>query len=171
MSNWHKNYPNHLLSHYVPFLAWIGMIQYASSMPAGDQSLDSPLSALNLNWVENMFGWVSFYYGTSVVSLETRTTEQFVEFFLRKGAHVLVYLVLAILAYRVARLWIRRIPEAAVAAIAFITAYAAYDEVRHHFHPGRSGMVEDVLLDMAGGAIGILIWVLIERRNKWKRNP
>ncbi|TMW72224.1 VanZ family protein [Alteribacter natronophilus] len=162
---------NTLLTHYTPLLAWTAMIHYASSMPASDQSLNSPLAAFDLTWIERTFSWVSFQYGNSVVSLDTRTTEQFAEFFIRKGAHVFVYAVLAILAYRVAKLWLTKptqSPHTAILAIAFITIYATYDEITHYYHPGRSGLIEDVLLDMAGGALGILSWYLLEQRRRGK---
>ncbi|MBM7095657.1 VanZ family protein [Bacillus sp. H-16] len=158
---------NTLLSHIVPLLGWVAVIQYASSQSYEEQNVTPILGNINLAWVESAFGWVSFTYGTSVVSLETSSTEQFVEFFIRKGAHVFVYFVLAVLVYRVVRLWLGdRIPEAAVIAILCTTLYAAYDEVRHYFHPNRSGMVEDVLLDMAGGAVGVLCWILLTERKK-----
>ncbi|WP_026691521.1 VanZ family protein [Alteribacter aurantiacus] len=158
---------NTLLSHIVPLLGWVALIQYASSQSYEEQKATPFLAAFNLSWVESTFGWVSFTYGTGVVSLETRTTEQFVEFFIRKGAHVFVYFLLAILIYRVVKLVLpNKVPESAVLAIGFATLYAAYDEIRHYFHPNRTGMVEDVLLDMAGAAIGVLFWVLLTERRK-----
>ncbi|WP_096437506.1 VanZ family protein [Alteribacter populi] len=157
---------NTLLTHYVPFLAWLSMIQYASSQPYQDQDVTPILGNINLSWIESGFQWVQFTYGTSVISLETRSTEAFVEFFIRKGAHVFVYFVLAIFAFRILMLWMEHIPKASVLAILFITAYAAYDEIRHYFHPDRSGMVEDVLLDMFGGALGVLAWIVFIRRRK-----
>jgi VanZ family protein len=39
----------------------------------------------------------------------------------------------------------------------FVTGYAALDEYRQTFIDSRSGLVEDVVLDTAGGLFGMLL--------------
>lgn len=153
------------LYYYLPFVVWLGMIHFSSSQSYEDQNVQPILKGVNLDWMYNWFSWVSFRYGESVVSLETRTPEAFVEFFLRKGAHLFVFAVLGIFALRLLHLYIRNnIYCAALLALGFVVVYAAVDEYRQLLHPNRSGMVEDVVLDSIGGALGIAAFLLIRNR-------
>ena len=52
-----------------------------------------------------------------------------------------------------------------------MAAYAATDEFHQLFVPGRSGQLKDVLIDTAGGALGLGLLALIlylKRRRKMK---
>lgn len=51
-----------------------------------------------------------------------------------------------------------------ILAIAFAAGYAAIDELHQHFVPGRSGELQDVLLDSAGALLGILAASLLSFR-------
>ena len=56
-------------------------------------------------------------------------------------------------------------------ALAATAAYAATDEFHQLFVPGRSGQLKDVLIDTAGGALGLVLLALIlylKRRRKMK---
>lgn len=56
-------------------------------------------------------------------------------------------------------------------ALAATAAYAATDEFHQLFVPGRSGQLKDVLIDTAGGALGLGLLALIlylKRRRKMK---
>lgn len=149
----------------VPLLAWVGLIHFSSSQSYDDQNVQPLLKDINLDWVHSLFSWVSFQYGDSVVSLQTRSPEGFVEFFLRKGAHLLVYAVLGILAYRLIRQFLARRLYSGFIAWLFVVVYAGVDEFRQMLHPNRSGMIEDVILDSVGGLIGIALWMSWKDRN------
>ncbi|MDQ0256659.1 VanZ family protein [Evansella vedderi] len=154
-----------LLIHYIlPFAAWVGLIHYSSSQSYEDQNVQPILQGLPLDWVESLFWWVSFQYGDSVVSLQTRSPEAFIEFFIRKGAHLFVFAVLGILAYRLLNQFLKKRAHCAIYAWLFVTIYAGIDEFRQMLHPNRSGMVEDVILDSIGGVIGISLWVFWKSR-------
>ena len=82
----------------------------------------------------------------------------------RKCAHLTEYAVLALLLWRAlhkapgpdASAW--RWPEAGL-ALALVALYAASDEFHQTFVPSRQGCVSDVLLDAAGGALGLVcLW-------------
>lgn len=79
----------------------------------------------------------------------------------RKAAHMVEYGILAALIYG----WLGRwaFPFLQRGGRAFLTAaiYAATDEFHQLFVPGRSGRVTDVLIDSAGGLLGVLTFVVV----------
>ena len=91
----------------------------------------------------------------------------------RKGSHVTEYAVLALLFWRALRKpmkndprpWSRR--EAAL-VVFWSGLYAATDEFHQLFIPSRGASVWDVLLDMLGASIGLLLhWRLGRWRKLW----
>jgi VanZ family protein len=85
----------------------------------------------------------------------------------RKLAHVTEYAILAILV-----LWaVRRIGKVGAAwswrhtqlTLAIVAAYAASDEIHQTFVPTRQGTVTDVLIDTAGGALGLALAYFLSR--------
>ena len=90
-------------------------------------------------------------------------------FLVRKAAHMSEYAVLAILFGLTIREY-KKEPWLLL-ALAATAAYAATDEVHQLFVPGRSGQLKDVLIDTAGGALGLGLLALIlylKRRRKMK---
>ena len=88
-------------------------------------------------------------------------------FLVRKAAHMSEYAVLAILF----GLTIREYKKEPWLLLALAAAYAATDEFHQLFVPGRSGQLKDVLIDTAGGALGLGLLALIlylKRRRKMK---
>ena len=76
--------------------------------------------------------------------------------YVRKAAHVFEYLVLGTLTIaNCAELFDQRVPEIS-ALLCFI--YAISDEIHQLFIPGRSGSITDVLIDMTGSIIGIILY-------------
>ncbi len=146
-------------------LVWVSIIVYASSQPYSEQDLRPILRGYNVDWAESWFGWVSFTYAESEISVKERGAEGFVEFFIRKGAHLSVFAILGFLTLRllsVTRLyWFWRV----VLALSIVILFASIDEYRHFLHPGRTGLIEDVKLDSLGGLIGISFYLLI---SSWK---
>ncbi|MFA9558903.1 VanZ family protein [Evansella sp. AB-rgal1] len=157
--------PRFFILYVFPLLTWVGLIYFSSSQSYEDQNVQPILEDFPLEWVEKIAEPISFTYGDSVISLETRTPAAFVEFFLRKGAHLFAFAVMGLLAYRVFDFFIRKRRYSAITAWLFVTLYASIDEFRQLLHPNRTGMVEDVILDSVGGMLGIsaiIIW------RKWR---
>lgn len=75
----------------------------------------------------------------------------------RKGAHVLIYFVLGILALAIMLTY--KLPLKFQMPIAFAGAvlFAASDEIHQIFVPGRGALLSDVAIDSAGAAAGILL--------------
>lgn len=138
-----------LLSRYLPLIAWLVFISYASS--------DS-FSAANTSRI----------IGPLVLWLFPNTTSDtmdIIHLVVRKIAHFTEY---GILAYLAARAF-RTSPDPAhakrwfVAALALIVIYALIDEYHQTFVPSRTASIYDSLLDMSGGLVTLLI---LRRRYK-----
>jgi|SRR4026209_1706032 len=141
------------LSRYLPLVAWLIIISYASS------------DSFNA-------GNTSRIIGPLILWLFPNTTPEtlaVVHLITRKVAHFTEYAILAYLAARAFRTSPR--PALAsrwfVASLALIVAYALLDEYHQSFVPSRTGSVYDSLIDMAGGLTALLI--LRRRHNRTRR--
>lgn len=74
--------------------------------------------------------------------------------YIRKFAHFAEYAVLGLLAARA----FRPLKRPHIGALALVAATAAVDEVRQTFDATRTGSGYDVLIDLAGGLFGILLY-------------
>jgi VanZ family protein len=94
--------------------------------------------------------------------------------FVRKCGHFTEYFVLSLLILRGIRAGRRETRLAwALAAIALVAGYAAFDEFHQSFVPGRGGLeFSDVLLDTIGGAAAqaiaalLVLWGHVRQRQK-----
>lgn len=150
----------------LPPIVWISIIYIASSQPYEQQDLRPMLRDLDLQIVERWFSWVSFTYSNTVVSIEARGVAGFVEFFIRKGAHVFVFAVLGLLLFRLLQLFKLSPFSKFVISLLIIVIFAVIDEYRHFHHPNRTGLIEDVILDTIGGLIGIVLALLMIKRRQ-----
>ncbi len=85
---------------------------------------------------------------------------------IRKSAHFIEYAILALLAFRAALLSAERhrVGTAFWVALFFVATVAAADEFRQSLSAARTGSPYDVLIDVAGGLIGLLGVLVITRR-------
>ncbi|WP_155286118.1 VanZ family protein [Lacticaseibacillus zhaodongensis] len=100
------------------------------------------------------------YAPGEVISVQTSGYYKTLEFIMRKAAHFGSYFLMALFTYRalygrMTPQWLRVIfvPLACGGA-------AALDEWHQAFTGGRSPMVQDVILDMAGATVAVLICVI-----------
>jgi VanZ family protein len=94
-------------------------------------------------------------------------------FCIRKCAHVGEYAVLAVLVWLALRGAGRIAPKGwvnrhAITAMAIVVLYAATDELHQTIVPTRIGTPVDVLIDTAGGLLGLgVVWILGKFFRKW----
>lgn len=105
-------------------------------------------------------------------SVEASTTADIVMQFnhlIRKLAHGGIYFVLGVLVIKalngVRGLGLKKI----IFALVFCIVYAISDEVHQLFVPGRSGQVSDVMIDTIGAALGIIMYVFVNRLKLFKK--
>jgi VanZ family protein len=92
-------------------------------------------------------------------------------FYVRKGAHLLEYAGLALLAFRALRLSLDTLPgRIAFGAIILTLLVAATDETRQAFTHTRTGSPADVALDTAGALLAVGLAVVVLRRRD-RREP
>ena len=91
----------------------------------------------------------------------------FMQFIIRKSAHMFLYIILAILIFSELSLYSIKKHEIFTAVISI--SYAITDEIHQYFVPGRSCEIRDVLIDSIGVIIGIVI-VRIARKLTNKTN-
>lgn len=74
--------------------------------------------------------------------------------YIRKVAHITEYAILAVLARRAfIDFW-----KPSMLAIGFVLVVATADELNQSFDARRTGTPVDVMVDVAGGVIGLAIW-------------
>ncbi|MQS76805.1 VanZ family protein [Companilactobacillus halodurans] len=136
---------------------------YSSSMTYEEQTsvpfLEKYLKGKPLS---NFLKTISFRYGGKQQSLSNDGYYNFVEFFIRKGAHFGTYFVLGILLCLALYLYF----EKNLVLQLFIpwmttTGLAAFDEFHQGLTGGRTPSVVDVILDSSGAITGILIIILV----------
>ncbi|MBN3523534.1 VanZ family protein [Paenibacillus apiarius] len=153
---------------FVLTLLWMGVIFYKSSEPYTHQDLRPTLAAwLPMDMVARWLPQVEFYYDGGLVTW-TKPYD-FVEFFIRKAAHVTEYAILAFLAIQLGlALYLKRAGAIVLGAL-FTLLYAMSDEWHQSFVPGRTGHAIDVGVDSIGILLvvtGFLLAGAIGRRNK-----
>ncbi|RFU69530.1 VanZ family protein [Peribacillus saganii] len=157
---------------FIPLVIWAFVIFYFSSQPYKEQDITPLISkyANGINWSE-YFGWVHFSYSNSIISIEKLGVPHFIEFFIRKAAHLFIFFVLGFLTIRILHKYSASRFISLLGSFFFIVLYAALDELHQKFTGGRTPLAEDVLIDSIGGTLGILAYFLfVFIRGKKKKN-
>lgn len=87
-------------------------------------------------------------------------------FVIRKCAHFLEYMILALLFFNVLKLYFS-IKQVSIMTIVFVFLYACSDEIHQLFVLGREGAIRDVIIDTCGGIILVSIRLGISRIKKF----
>jgi len=145
------------LKYWVPVILWMCLI-FGASADTGSSKRSSRLIEPFVRW---LFPEVSEPVVEAVV------------FYVRKGAHVAEYAVLALLLWRAVRkpLWSRPRPwsnRQAAFVIGLTFLYAVSDELHQHFVPNRQGNPYDVIIDTAGATLALsALWLIGKCRKRW----
>ena len=135
---------------YAPLFIWIGVIFLLSS----GQGASTRTSLIIRPILEFLF------------PAATEETLQLYHGLIRKCAHLTEYAVLGLLACRA----FVRISAPSLQkyfyllAIALVVIVAASDEFSQSFNPARTGSPLDALIDVSGGLLGIVVYVMWTRR-------
>jgi VanZ family protein len=148
------------LSRYLPLVAWLAFISYASS--------DSFNAGNTSRIIGPLILWL--FPNTSPESLAA------IHFITRKAAHFTEYAILGILAARAFRTSGR--PQVRqrwlLISVALIVVYALLDEYHQSFVPSRTGTINDSFIDIAGGLTGLMIQRrrhAVRRKNRIEEKP
>ncbi|WP_308638446.1 VanZ family protein [Paenibacillus silvisoli] len=156
----------------VTVIAWISIIFMLSSQSYQEQSIQPTLHRLLPEHIAKaMLPDVAFSYHGIYYSSKNNPY-QFIEFLFRKGAHLFMYAILAVagaLAIKVKDKLARRWPLPLI----LVVMIAALDELNQRITEGRTSNAQDVLVDLTGGCIGLLVYLAVSyvyRRHKASRS-
>ncbi|KRU25381.1 VanZ-like protein [Clostridium sporogenes] len=91
----------------------------------------------------------------------------FLNFLIRKAAHITEYFILFMLLYLAFKKTFYKKPEIKAAIITIL--YACTDEFHQLFIPGREGKVRDVLIDSIGVFVGLFLIYIFESIKKHRK--
>jgi VanZ family protein len=149
----------------MPFVIMF-LLYWSSSMSYETQSLTSPLDTLLAGRpFENLLSQFEFTYAGNLVSIKSDGYVSFIEFFIRKGAHFFSFFFLGFFWVLGLRKRMREEWLVVLLSILLCIGYASFDELRQSFHPGRTGIMADVILDTAGAIAGVgIAWLLTKKK-------
>lgn len=149
----------------MPFVIMF-LLYWSSSMSYETQSLTSPLDTLLAGRpFENLLSQFEFTYAGNLVSIKSDGYVSFIEFFIRKGAHFFSFFFLGFFWVLGLRKRMREEWLVILLSILLCIGYASFDELRQSFHPGRTGIMADVILDTAGAIAGVgIAWLLTKKK-------
>lgn len=85
-----------------------------------------------------------------------------IENFVRKGAHMTEYAILAILFFIWIGRWEMSMFHRSFVAVMASALYACSDELHQLFVAGRAGRITDVMIDSAGALLGLALFLLLK---------
>ena len=137
-------------------IMWLGLI-FVFSNQSGSESSELSLEVT---------GYVVRIVNAVVPSAEISKVE--LHNFVRKNAHFFVYFVLAILTMNAFKRCGLKKGKLILSVISFCLLIAVLDEIHQLYVPGRYGSIFDVVIDVMGSLLGILIYYGVSRiyRNK-----
>lgn len=152
---------------FLPIVLLLIGVFISSSMPYKQQTIVPDLMRLLPNApFYDVLSYIHIpYYGMDV-SVETRGYYYFLEFLVRKFAHLTSFGAMAIAVY----IALPRRKWRFVVAIFITFLFACADELHQHFTAGRTASGQDVLLDTFGGLLWLSIVVSIRRLFRKKKN-
>ena len=140
------------LKYWLPVLIWLGLIVIGSTDLMSAEHTSRIIGPVLRSFIPD-------------ISAETIVQIQFV---VRKIAHVMEYAILAALLWRGLRAgvrWQTRMLRLFIAVWFVCAVFAASDEFHQSFVPSRTASPIDVMIDIFGALIGLVICVFVASRN------
>ena len=126
-------------------------------------------STVSFDHLRRVLNFVDFTYAGTQVNVHYWGVEGLLTFLLRKFAHFFLFGLLGFFFFLALFKLNRRSVASFVITVIFVIAYAALDEYRQSFIPSRSALVEDVILDTAGGIFGASMAMFKTSISNWFR--
>ncbi|WP_128894138.1 VanZ family protein [Longirhabdus pacifica] len=152
------------VAHSLPILICLSFIYFFSTQSYEQQNIRPLLNNMLLNLdVHHFFMDISFYYNHKEISVQNLGIDGFVEFFIRKAAHVLEFMCLGFFLFR----WIHQWTKAygvlfkLICFLMIILLFASIDELNQIFSTNRAPYFGDVIIDLFGSILGMVLYVWI----------
>lgn len=149
-------------------LLWLGpiLIIYilfrSSNMTYHEQSLLEPIARILADEpFKEQLSKINFSYAGVRISIFELGYPAFIEFFIRKFAHFSIFFLFSVFTFIAVYYFIKSRRKASFISLLLSAVVAMLDEYHQTFTPHRSGMWQDVCLDIVGAIVGLLIVNLI----------
>ncbi|WP_163970561.1 VanZ family protein [Oceanobacillus halotolerans] len=146
-------------------IAWMGIIYYSSATPYEEQDIKPMMeNTIDLSFLTPFLDWIVFTYHQSEVSVEALGINGFLEFFIRKGAHVGAFFLLMcffVIAFQKSTKLV--LSSTIIVSFLLTVAYAVVDEYHQGFTANRTPYIGDVVLDGVGALLGVIFILLVIR--------
>lgn len=141
-------------------IIWMGFIFCMSNQPA---NISKELSQNIENLLNN-----TPIIGNLLSDILNSPNSQFI---VRKSAHIILFCFLSILCFVVIYELKRNVKISTLVSFSITFIYACMDEIHQLFIPGRSGKINDVLIDSIGVIMGLIfINLIFMLNNKIKKS-
>ena len=141
-------------------IIWMGFIFCMSNQPA---NISKELSQNIENLLNN-----TPIIGNLLSDILNSPNSQFI---VRKSAHIILFCLLPILCFVVIYELKRNLKISTLVSFSITFVYACMDEIHQLFIPGRSGKINDVLIDSIGVIMGLIfINLIFMLNNKIKKS-
>ena len=152
-----------LILYWLPVILLMLVMFFASSQPYEKQDVRPLLGkVVSEKFVKEKFSNTKFYYDGHEVSIRSKGVPGFIEFFVRKAAHLTEYGLLGFLLLRgfFSTTNLKR-KVAAITALFISIVYACTDELHQMYTIHRTPLFADVVLDSVGALLGILLFCAV----------
>lgn len=160
-----------LLLYWIPLILWMAVIFQSSAQPYQKQDIRPWLgNVLPEQYIKEHFSDIKLSYDGNEISIATKGVAGFVEFIIRKAAHVVAYAILSFL--MLFALWkTAKMKKWLTMVITLLGSflYACSDELHQMYTGDRTPKFTDVMIDTIGVMIGIIAFVFLQltiKRNK-----
>ncbi len=154
-----------------PILIILFIIYCFSAQPYKDQDITPWLQAAeHNNFLHTLFSPISFTYAGKEISVQALGVAHFMEFFIRKASHLMVFFILAFFTIRAIKNYTKTAWKAIVISFLFVMIYAILDETHQMFTNGRTPLKSDVIVDCTGGALGIFFYSSIKKKRNRRKS-
>ncbi|SDS28913.1 VanZ like family protein [Paenibacillaceae bacterium GAS479] len=144
-------------------LSWIVIIFVLSNQSYQTQSIKPALERkFDAETVTKILPPMSFHYNGQFFMTKFNPYD-LVEFLFRKAAHLFIYAVLAAIAWLLLRQYRVNSGLSAFIALSLTALIACLDEYNQQFSLSRTPNPEDVLIDMIGGSLGVVVLYMISK--------
>ena len=141
-------------------IIWMGFIFCMSNQPA---NISKELSQN----IENLLNYTPII-GNLLSDILNSPNSQFI---VRKSAHIILFCLLSILCFVVIYELKRNLKISTLVSFSITFVYACIDEIHQLFIQGRSGKINDVLIDSIGVIMGLIfINLIFMLKNKIKKS-
>ncbi|MFT8348172.1 VanZ family protein [Clostridium saccharoperbutylacetonicum] len=139
-------------------ILWMGFIFYMSS---NNGQISHDQSTKVVSAIEDTKSKLQNQFENKTTNDKARIAEEYeLDHIIRKNAHGFMYMILGVLVSNAFFIYNQRGKTSIIHIMFICLLYAVTDEFHQSFVPGRTSLVSDVLVDLAGAIIGMALFYI-----------